>query len=209
MRRHDTATPWAQPAPSRDLPPSGELESQVPTRAASFQSDVLVPFCQAGVTGVLLGIVGAVALFWPDLDAHPVVVWLGLAELITCATWLLLLLDHRRLLWAWERPVNLDLNQDGQIDKPEERLVIVNAEASHRQAEQRTNEQRRSKFAFFVARLKVKGTSQRAWESELGRALIRLGWARWCSLKDDGTPNERRGWELDADPVDILYRISE
>ena len=99
---------------------------------------------------------------------------------------------------------------------PNERVVIVNAGQSREEVAQRENAHKASEFAQFVAALPTKGTSQRAWESEIGRetwaeyrdALIRLGWAEWNSIKRDGTPNETKGWTLTLSVEEILARIS-
>jgi hypothetical protein len=170
------------------------------------------------VTGALLGgllvfVIGEVA---PGFGGDLFKVWAITALAITAGAWLILLGQTRRLLWAVEKLTGQDLDQNGVIGKPQERLIIVNAAQGQVEAAQRENAQRASEFARFVARLPVMGTSQRTWESELGRltytefrdALIRLGWARWLSVKPDGTPNERRGWELTVSAAEILERIS-
>lgn len=151
MRRYNTASTWPRSADRAQQVPA-EVETSTPARAASFQSDVLVPMCQAGVTGGLLGAVvtAAALILAPGLDAHPVALWAGATLAIVTVAWLALLVDHRRLLWAVERLINADLDQDGATGEPAERLVIVNAEASHRQAAEVANAQRRSLFEIFV-----------------------------------------------------------
>jgi hypothetical protein len=70
----------------------------------------------------------------------------------------------RTLLRAWERLLNADLGRDGQIGEPQEWLLIVNAEASHRQAAEVANSQRQSQFYPFATGLPIKGASRRAWK---------------------------------------------
>jgi hypothetical protein len=153
----------------------------------------------------------------PELDINPLKSWLAVALLVATLTRIVLLMDTRRLLWGIERLTGLDLDRDGATGKPQERLVIVNAGQSHTEAEQQANAERASQFAQFVARLPAKGTAARKWEKELGRethqeyrdALIKLGWARWKSIRADGTPNEKKGWALVLPAAKILRRISE
>ena len=213
MRRRHTTAPWeAEP----ERPPT---ETRIPARPADLVSDLLVPIGQAAVTGILLGTVltAGTVLLWPELDVNPLGLWAALTLGILTLAWLVLLLDHRRMLWAVERLINSDLDRDGARGEPEpqERIVVVNAAQSARRAEQQALAQRRSEFARFVSRIPVKGTSQRAWEGEIGReqyqewrdVLLQCRWAEWNSTKSDGTPNERKGWKLIADVDYILERI--
>jgi hypothetical protein len=112
-----------------------------------------------------------------------------------------------------------DLDGDGEIGKPKkerERVVIVNAPQEQEDASRRMNTERASHFARFVAQIPARGTDTRTWEGELGRpmyqeyrdALIRLGWAEWNSLQEDGTPNEKRGWSLVVPAGEILRLVS-
>lgn len=208
--------PWAQQA-SWQMPEGTELTSEAPARPADVLADVVVPVLQSAITGaVIAGVL--VFLAWevvPDLDGNPLKVWAALALGIGAVAWLLLLADTRRLLWAIEKVTGRDLDGDQLAGPPGERVVIVNAAAAQREAVQRADAQRVSQFADFVRRLPTRGTALRAWEGELGRdlyaeyrdALVRLGWAAWNSTNRDGSPNERQGWALTMDPVDILRRI--
>lgn len=194
------------------------METTIPTRPASFIADVVVPLVQALVTGALLGglVVFALGELSPGWAVEPFKVWAGVGLAISTVAWMVLLGQTRRLLWTIEKLTGLDLDGDQRAGKPTERVVIVGAGKAKEQATQRTNEQRASLFAQFVAGIPVKGTALRAWETEMGRetfqdyrdALIRLGWAEWNSIKKDGTPNERQGWELTMPAADILERIS-
>lgn len=71
-----------------------------PARAATPQSDVVVPLFQSSISGLIVALLGAVVCFvqkWPWYVA-PV---LGLITL--GLTWLWLLQEHRRSLWKRER----------------------------------------------------------------------------------------------------------
>jgi hypothetical protein len=212
MKRHDTSTPWARAESS-----PAEVTTETPARAADLIADLAVPLCQSLVTGALLGglavfVLGELA---PDWEVNRFKIWAGLALGICAVTWGILLWDTRALLRTAETLTGLDLNRDGVIGKPRERIVIANVGQAQQEAEARANVQRRSEFAQFVAALPVKGTALRTWEPELGReayqeyrdALLRLGWAAWNSTKRDGTPNTRRGWELTRPAAEILERI--
>ena len=203
MKRYGTTAPWARPA--QDLPQEvAEIETSQPARPADLVADLVVPFGQAMITGALLAglFVVLLAEVVPDFDGDLLKVWAMIALGIAALAWLLLLVDTRRLLWAIEKLTGRDLDNDNQVGKPTERVVIVNAAKAQQEATQQANTQRASDFSQFVAGLATKGTSQRSWEPELGRAtyqdyrdaLIRLGWARWKSIKRDGQPNETKGW---------------
>lgn len=207
----------AKPGHLQGLRP--EVETVTPTRAADLVADLLVPLGQAVVTGVLLA---ALAVFLlgelaPKLDIDTLKLWAGLALAIAAVAWLVLLGQTRRLLWTVEKLTGLDLDRDGTsgTPKPAERVVIVNAGQAKQEADQRERADRVSSFARFVSGLETRGTSMGAWESDLGRdtyqdyrdALLRLGWARWKSVKQDGTANERQGWVLTLPAAEILRRV--
>lgn len=127
MKRYG-ATTWPRPtAPPEVLPPGAELTSETPSRPASLHADLLVPMAQAAVTGGLLAgiIVMGLAELAPDLPINPVKAWGAAALVIASVAWLLLLTDTRRLLWAVERLVNADIDQDGQAGPPERRTLRV------------------------------------------------------------------------------------
>ena len=216
MKRYGGATPWLQP--SQQAQELAEVESATPARAADLVPDLLVPLAQALVTGAFLAglVVFVLAEISPRFDGDLLRVWGFSALAISTVTWLILLGQTRRLLWAYEQWTGRDLDGNGKIGKPPERIVIINAGQGQREAAQQDEAAQLSQFARFVAALPARGTALRAWEAELGRdtyneyrdALIRLGWARWNSMKADGTPNERQGWTLTLDAGEILRRIS-
>jgi hypothetical protein len=214
--KHGNNYTWAT-GQAAGLPPSAGIEALAPARPAAFGADLRVPIGQALVTGLLIGglvafLVARILPGWGGvLD-----LWLGLGLAIAAATWLLLLVETRRLLWAIERVAGLDLNGDGAQGEPAERVIIANAAAGQREAAQREAAGRASGFAQFVAALPTRGTAARTWEPILTRpvyqeyrdALIRLGWAKWASVDQDGQPNEKKGWALTMAPAEILAKIS-
>jgi len=98
--------------------PFSEAVREMPSRAPTVQGDVAVPLCQAGITGLVVGLpvgVAAVALGSP--------LWVGACAFssVTGIAWLLLLSDHRRLLRSIETVIGRDLDGDnrvGQVEKP-------------------------------------------------------------------------------------------
>jgi hypothetical protein len=88
---------------------------QSPSREPTVGADVAVPLLQSLASGAMAGL----ALIAPTVGWH----WrwyvplLG-ACLITVGAWLLLILDHRRLLWTVERWTGRDLDGDGQAGPP-------------------------------------------------------------------------------------------
>jgi len=95
-----------------------------PARAASVGSDVAVPALQALISGVVAGAVVlalCVAFGWALRIAGAV------ALAVLAITWLLLLIDHRRLLWAVENLTRADLDHDGAVGEP----VTLRLEVKH------------------------------------------------------------------------------
>jgi len=98
-----------------------------PARAASVGSDVAVPALQALISGVVAGAVVlalCVAFGWALRIAGAV------ALAVLAITWLLLLVDHRRLLWAVENLTRADLNRDGAIGQQEPARLVLEVKQS-------------------------------------------------------------------------------
>ena len=103
----------------------GNLETRRPARLADLRSDVGVPLAQAAVTGVAIGaVVGGLA--------GSVAAGLAASGGTFTATWLLLLRDHRRALWAVERIINQDLDHNGVVGEPPPALPVVRVELAQR-----------------------------------------------------------------------------
>lgn len=213
MKRYN-AVAWKEERGT--IPPGTQVETAVPARVASFTADLVVPLGQAVVTGAFVAGLATFAADRLGYDGDLVVWFLGWALAVSGLAWVVLLREHRRLLWVLERATGADLDRNGHVGKPAERVVIVNAGSGQREQGRREEEQRRSDFASFVAGLDVRGTALREWERDIGRekyqefrdVLIRCGWARWVSVKRDGTPNEKQGWELTKPVSEILDRVS-
>jgi len=208
MRHHRYDETAAAPK-GVDVGPGRWVRTQAPARAAGLVSDVAVPFLQSLLTGVLLGGVVSFVVSRSQWGGDVGILFVGLVLVVACLCWLVLLGQHRALLWATERLTGQDLDGDRQLGKPRERLVVVNAERERRSNEGAAQEARVSQFVDFVSRLPMRGTSLRAWEKHLGRdvyceyrdVLFRLGWAAWRS--DD----QRQGWELVVPVEHILTRV--
>ena len=103
-------------APAQSGPRFSEAERRTPARAASVESDVLVPATQALITGtvsLIPGIALTIAAQWPWYS--PFLIAGGVIALF----WLYLLDAHRKLLWSVETIINRDVDGDGATGKPE------------------------------------------------------------------------------------------
>ena len=189
-------------------------ESTRPARSADVRSDFLLPALQATFTGALVA--GVVAfVVWRSGDGDAGGVFVGVALVATLLVWVVLLGQHRRLMWAVERVLSQDVNRDGAIGEPQERIVLVNGGQGQAAARATARQSWASGLAHFVARVPARGSSLRDWEGELSRdayieyrdALLGAGLAAWRSFKSNGKPNERQGWELVGSVDDVLARI--
>jgi hypothetical protein len=112
---------------------SGDFERSQPARGASRESDVLVPFLQAAITGaftaIMLGIGAGVVVHWQAWPWWYVAIVVALSWLfVTSGVWLRLLNDSRELLWKVESWTDRDLDQDGTTGKPQEPTETVRLE---------------------------------------------------------------------------------
>jgi hypothetical protein len=210
---------WASTTP----PPVGaELETRTPARPGSLASDLVLPLGQAVVTGMLVGTLAGFAARRLGFGGNVLELAGGVGLVAAVVAWMILLADHRKLLWGLEVITGLDLDRSGEVGPPGERVVVVNAARARAQAEKVVAEQegraRRSEFARFVAGIPKTGTDVRAWEEvglsrdryrEFRDVLIRLGWGRWNSVRQDGRVNERQGWRLVVPVAEILERIGD
>jgi|SRR3990167_1303872 len=171
-----------------------EATRTTPHRAASRESEVIVPLQQAAITaGVVTLPVAALtaAAGWPV--AVPVIV----GTISFTASWFYLLRDSRSLLRVVERVTNRDINGDGRIgDEPEPAPRSVRLEVTeHREGgatmrflDMPLDEARLREFARGI--LAGKSFSERAWAGDgkpfsqndfaaLRDKLIETGYARW------------------------------
>jgi len=101
------------------VPMDASWERRGPARPAAVVSDVVVPGLQASVTALVAGVLARL------LGAS----WGTVAVVLVGAfgiSWALLLVDHRRLLWALETLTRLDIiDRSGDVGEPEQRRVTV------------------------------------------------------------------------------------
>jgi len=210
MKRYDSVQPWQD---GKTASPAGDYETIEP-RSADLVGDLVVPVGQMAVTSALLGGVVAwlVGQLVPAASGHLFEVWLGAALLTGAVSWLLLLTGTLRRL---ETRIGVDLDGDGQVGPPQERLVFVGRERARAESAQARREDEWSQFVQFVRELPHRGTAVAAWQKTLGRdryqtyrdALLDYGFARWNSYKDNGKPNTSQGWSLVVDVADILSQL--
>jgi len=75
-----------------------DLTYETPSRTPTPAGDVLVPFAQAGISGLFGGILGGLGSWGIGLDASPWAIGAGLGAITAAATWAWLLQDQRRTL---------------------------------------------------------------------------------------------------------------
>ena len=114
------STPW----PGDDFPAQPnftEWERREPVRAATFESDVRVPFMTAlfsGVFGGLILVMPAIYFHWPWWIPGTV------ACVVPGVVWAATVTDGRSMLRRVERIVNRDIDGDGAVGPVEHRTVI-------------------------------------------------------------------------------------
>ena len=98
-----------------------DLEMTTPTRPAGFVSDLVVPLGQALITGAFAAglIVFILSEVGPDWEINRLKAWGFLALAISAVTWLILLVDTRKLLRQFEKLTGLDLDGDGTAGEPD------------------------------------------------------------------------------------------
>ena len=221
-QRFDSVTGWAgqqqQQQQQQQEWDGADLTMTTPSREPGFVADVVVPFFQCMVTGLLFSSLVTFLVGLTDYDGKLTPLWVGLMLAVATVAWLALLVDSRRLLRVVEKLTGLDLDRDGVVGPPkvEERYIPLNPSASRQDAARVAQEQERgrvaSELAQFVVRLPSLGTDRRTWEPRIGRdkytafrdVLIEMGWSRWRSPRD-----KRQGWELVLPVREILQRIGD
>ena len=156
-----------------------------------WEGEVLVPAGQAWLIGFGVGL-GSLALSIP-LTAWqrwpwwvPLAVAVSLACLAFGVAAVLLVLDHRRLLWAWEEALRFDLDGDGVVGEPEPeeaptpeepRFAYVNDPYRRRRLLAARD------FRFFLREAyDGRGTTWRAWDGVVlpsGRRVTRPLWEEY------------------------------
>lgn len=186
---------------------AGAFERETPARAADLRSDVLVPLCQAGISGLIAGALWAGGAWLLGADFW--LVFVASAGIFGGCAWFILLRDHRRGLWARERREARDLDGDGVVGEPS-RPVLVNPYQGQRARDADKHATELAALADFLYGCEG-DTSLRTWEPRIGRdqytawrdALVSSGWASW---RQPG--NERAGWELSAPADEVVAAIA-
>jgi hypothetical protein len=202
-----------------------ETKTQRESRA-SWNQDVIVPAGQSlliaagvGVGAFVLAVLVTVWRSWPFWA--PLAAAGGLGGVSFAASIVLLVLDHRRLLWAAERALDVDLDHDGVTGEPEQprRALQVELLEDHGSRQRLSFIDLPGSDAQLVelARgvLNGKGTSESEWtgsgnpfsRSEFGAlraALIKRGLAHW--INPDA---HSQGWKLTAAGRAVMQRIAE
>jgi len=219
-RRFESVTGWQQQqqqAGQQDQAGAG-LTMTTPARPPGFIADVVVPFFQCMVTGLLFSSLVTFLVSLTEYDGKLTPLWLGLMLAVATVAWLFLLVDSRRLLRVVEQLTGLDLDGDGFKGQPpvQERYIPLNPTASRQDAARVAEAQERGRVASelgaFVVKLPHVGTDQRTWETRIGRdkytafrdLLIEMGWATWNHARD-----KRQGWRLVLPVRTILQRIGD
>jgi hypothetical protein len=112
MKLHKTVTTGGE------LLPVARAEKVTATRPAGIISEVLVPFLEAALSGVIVSSMLTFLIRRSGYDGNWFHVWVGLAPIVGTAAYIGLLLDTRKLLWSWEKLWNRDMNNDGEIGQP-------------------------------------------------------------------------------------------
>jgi len=207
MRRFDSSL-----SDVRSLPDNvAEWQQEQASREPSVAGDVLVPVLQSVVSAVLVASCVSFGAVHLDYAGSWLDIWLGAFLAVSCFGWLVLLGQHRRLLWFVEKVVGQDLDSDGEVGDPADRLVFVDRERAREQSAKERRDSEFKRLLAFVEGISIKGTGLTAWEKELGRArycefrdaLIDYGFASWRSVRSDGTPNKSQGWQLVKSAADV------
>jgi hypothetical protein len=96
--------------------PFSEASYSEPSRAASVGADFVVPVLQAVFSGVVALALVRVVASWRVAGV--------VALVVLAVVWALLLVDHRRLLWAVESLTGVDLDGDERAGQPASRLTL-------------------------------------------------------------------------------------
>ena len=160
-------------------------------RRPRWEGEVLVPAGQAWLIGFGVGL-GSLAL------SIPLTIWqrwpwwvpLAVAASLACLAFgiaaVLLVLDHRRLLWAWEETVRFDLDGDGVVGEPEAEEVLTPEEPRFAYVNDPYRRRRllvARDFRFFLREAyDGRGTTWRAWDGVVlpsGRRVTRPLWEEY------------------------------
>lgn len=171
-------------------------EVERPMRQPSVASDVMVPFLQSIITGLIVG-TGITTLLWHLADAPFWGTWVIIASTSAVAAWLWRLGTVSETLWTVERIIGRDITGDDVVGKPEAHIVTVRGPGVSTLTPE---ERKRVEFIQFIRGIDATGDSTyRRWQHLLGRtkyeefrdALLKTGLAEWIDES-----NHQRGWRL-------------
>lgn len=157
-----------------------------------WEGEVLVPAGQAWLIGLGVGLASlalsiplAVFQHWPWWV--PLATAAGLACLAFGIAAVLLVLDHRRLLWAWEETLQSDLNGDGTVSEPDQEKMLTPEEPRFAYVNDPYRRRRllaAQDFRFFLREAyNGRGTTWRAWDGIVlpsGRKVTRPLWEEYA-----------------------------
>lgn len=130
--RFDASVPSVVPGDwvsrSRAAPPVPFTEAtrETPSRPPTFEGDVLVPVCQALVTGSLaFMVILAASLKWGWSEWWAA----GACLLVVAVSWFWLLTDSRHLLRTVETIIGKDLDGDGAVGSKTVKVEVVDEKA--------------------------------------------------------------------------------
>ena len=176
-------------APASVPQPIGDFERRAPARAASFESDVLVPATQALITGAVAIVPGILVTVWAGWRWYvPLEIGAGVMTLM----WLYLLDAHRKLLWLVEYASNRDIDGDGEVGAPSP-APPVRLEVRHADADGRGKRYQffdlpdgvtREMLAEFAAGYARRGLSLSAWTGR-GKPFSRAQYAALMAVLED------------------------
>lgn len=198
-------------AQAHPAPQFSEAERRAPARAASVESDVLVPATQALITGAVSLIPGIALTIWLEMPWYsPFLIAGGVIALF----WLYLLDAHRKLLWSVETIINRDIDGDGAKGNPKPARVEVAVKA-HRHTElddlpgpvdalrEFAQDVYSGRVTFSERGARKSGYGATAFK-ELRTTFINRGWATW------NVPGEaRQGVKLTAKGRAVMHGLSE
>lgn len=178
------------------------LHTATPTRAPAALADVGVPLMRAIISGLFVGsTMTAIAFAVLRLPVWPWREWLAVVMLSATVAWLRDSAWAQSTIWRHEQTTGQDLDGDGEVGKPDVRLLPINPRAGQAAQARQAEREYREAFARFIHGCES-DSSLRRWEREIGReqyetwrdTLIASGYAAWANERD-----HRAGWRLTLD----------
>ena len=104
-----------------------------PAREETVHSDVIVPFAQASITGVLVGSSFAILalLFFTKNTTFAVYLFAVLSVLVTAVVWIQQMQKRNEILWRVESLLGRDFNGDGVVGEPSSLRIELSTTNEH------------------------------------------------------------------------------